>query len=400
MEIPSRFKTNTSSFHHYWTMGAGVGLLEKLQQKPDLNQAKDFIPYLFSYDELADTLVKQLHQQVGFTKGQQLIKDYIADPTAVSAPFKEALDVFFNQIDPSPSWLDWELLESGIDLSQRAGLSGLIVLRDYCLMGGYESAAINKPLIYTGALKKGAVKRLADTVDFWVDVMGKGALRSNQIGFQKVIETRMIHSFSRINILAKTNWDKSEWGIPLNHWDMLATNLGFSLVFMVGLQRMKFQILPDEITGLLHLWKYIGHLLGIPLQLLPDTEEQAIKSLYYWTMTQKEGDADSKLLAHALQEEPIVAYYPESALGRKMMREIHLYYNHYLLGSYSCRLLGLDTTKIGAIAYLNVLKNKMRNSKAKLAQQRHLLIKKGRAEQLEVKRIYLTYNKRANNKNQ
>lgn len=400
MDIPSRFKTNTSSFQHYWTEGAGVELLKKLPKQPDLEEANNLVPYLFAYDESADALVKQLHQQAGFAKGQQLLRDYLTAPNNVNHPFKEALDTFFNPIDSTPSWLNWELLESGIAVSQRAGLSGLIVLRDYCLMGGYESAAINKPLIYTGALKKGAVKRLADTVDFWVDIMENGALKSGQIGYQKVMETRMIHSFSRINILAKTDWDKSEWGLPLNQWDMLATNLGFSLVFIVGLQRMKFQILPEEITAVLHLWKYVGYLLGIPLQLLPDTEHQAIEALYYWTMTQKEGDADSRLLAQALQEEPVVAYYPESALGRKMMREIHLYYNHYLLGSYSCQLLGLDTTRIGAIAYLNVLKNKVRNSKSRLTKQRQLLINKGRAEQLEVKRIYLTYNKRENKKSQ
>lgn len=400
MDIPSRFKTNTSSFQHYWTEGAGVDLLKKLPKQPDLREAHNLVPYLFACDESADALVKQLHQQVGFAKGQQLLRDYLTAPNNVNHPFKEALNTFFNPIDSTPSWLNWELLESGIAVSQRAGLSGLIVLRDYCLMGGYESAAINKPLIYTGALKKGAVKRLADTVDFWVDIMENGALTSGQIGYQKVMETRMIHSFSRINILAKTDWDKSEWGLPLNQWDMLATNLGFSLVFIVGLQRMKFQILPEEITAVLHLWKYIGYLLGIPLHLLPDTEQQAIEALYYWTMTQKEGDADSRLLAQALQEEPIVAYYPESAIGRKMMREIHLYYNHFLLGNYSCQLLGLDTTKIGAIAYLNVLKNKIRNSKFRLTKQRQLLINKGRAEQLEVKRIYLTYNKRENNKSQ
>lgn len=398
MEIPSRFKTNTSSFHHYWTAGAGVELLKKLPKQPDLREANKLVPYLFTCDEPADELVRTLHQQVGFGKGQQLLRAYLVAPENVDEPYKEALDTFFSSIESSASWLNWELLESGIAVSQRAGLSGLIVLRDYCLMGGYESAAINKPLIYTGALKKGAVKRLADTVDFWVDIMENGALKSGQIGYQKVMETRMIHAFSRINILAKTDWDKNEWGLPLNQWDMLATNLGFSLVFIVGLQRMKFQILPEEITAVLHLWKYIGYLLGIPLQLLPDTEQQAIEALYYCTMTQKEGDADSRLLAQALQEEPIVAYYPESALGRKMMREIHLYYNHFLLGSYSCRLLGLDTTRIGAIAYLNVLKNKMRNNKSRLTQQRQLLINKGRAEQLEVKRIYLTYNNRENNK--
>lgn len=137
-----------------------VKLLKKLDHTPNLDDAKKLIPYLYAYDESADKLVKQLHQQVGFVKGQQLIKDYLTDHKSVLPPFKYALDSFFKQIDTSPSWLNWDLLEKGIGISQRSGLNGLIVLRDYCLMGGYESAAINKPLIYTGALKKEQSKDL------------------------------------------------------------------------------------------------------------------------------------------------------------------------------------------------------------------------------------------------
>jgi len=80
------------------------------------------------------------------------------------------------------------------------------------------------------------------------------------------------------------------------------------------------------------------------------------------------------------------------------MREIHLYYNYYLLGNYSCQLLGLNKSRFGAIAYLNILKNKIRNSKLMTDNHLHMMITKGRSEQLEVKRIYLTYNKRENNK--
>ncbi|ULT29115.1 DUF2236 domain-containing protein [Sphingobacterium sp. E70] len=113
------------------------------------------------------------------------------------------------------------------------------------------------------------------------------ALRKGGIGFEAILLTRCIHSFARLNILKHGDWDTDKWGIPLNTWDMLATNLGFSLVYLIGLKQMKFNLLESEINGIMHLWKYIGSLLGIPLDLLPDTEEEAIKALYYWTMTQK-----------------------------------------------------------------------------------------------------------------
>jgi len=392
MNKPSRYKLNTTSFKHYWENGIGVELLKKLKTQPDLKDADSLVPYLFEFDQRADELVLQLHQKLGFVKGQQLVDDYISGKTSDDKEAEKSLKAFFDDVATSPSWLDLSLLKLGAEFSQRSGISGLIVLRDYCLMGGYESAAINKPLIYTGALKKGAAKRLTDTTEFWVDITGDDALLNNGIGFKAIMKTRMIHAFSRINILKLTDWDSSKLGAPLNQWDMLATNLGFSLVYLVGLRKLGFKPNDDEVKGLFHFWKYIGYLLGIPLALLPNTEEEAIEALYYWTMTQPEGDEDTIALAKALYEEPILANYPTTKFGRQMMQEFHLFYNYYLLGDYSCNLLQLRKTFMGKIAYLNVVKNKIQARNTHKESDRKKAIVKGRVEHLEVKRIYLTYN--------
>lgn len=392
MNIPSRYKVNTTSFKYYWEKGIGLDLLTKLKVKPDLNDADKLIPYLFEFDEKADELVLQLHQKLGFVKGQQLVDDYISGKSTADKEAEKHLKAFFDNVNLSPDWLDLPLLKLGTEFSQRSGISGLIVLRDYCLMGGYESSAINKPLIYTGALKKGAAKRLTDTTEFWVDITGDDALLNKGVGFKAVAKTRMIHAFSRLNILKLTDWESTKLGVPLNQWDMLATNLGFSLVYLVGLRKLGFKPNEDEIKGLFHFWKYIGYLLGIPLNLLPNTEEEAIEALFYWTMTQPEGDADTVALAKALYEEPILANYPTTKFGRQMMQEFHLFYNYYLLGDYSCNLLQLRKTMIGKIAYMSIVRNKLQAKNTHQEHYRKKAIAKGRAEHLEVKRIYLTYN--------
>lgn len=391
MKIPDRYKINTTSFHFYWTKGIGVSLLTKLPTTPDLAHAAQFIPLLYQYDKACDQLVEQLHLKIGFVKGQQLIRDYLRG-RVIEADYVGLISEFMDTLPLEPEWLDRQKIEQGIKLSQRSGLTGLIVLRDYCLMGGYESSAINKPLIFTGALKKGAVKRLTETVTFWVDITANDALKKGGIGIEAILLTRCIHSFARLNILKHSGWNSDKWGIPLNTWDMLATNLGFSLVYLIGLKQMKFNLLNTEIDGVFHLWKYVGTLLGIPVDLLPDSEEEAIKSLYYWTMTQKEGDKDSVALAQALMEEPVNAAYPRSKFGRRLMREVHLYYNNYLLGAYSCALLGLEKTTIGKIAYFNILKNKKANSQILNDKVRQQQIRKGRKVHEGVKQIYLTYN--------
>ncbi len=388
-KTPGRYRTNTSSFAHYWSQGMGVSLLKHLGFTPDLGNAQQYMPLLFQCDTAADKVVRLLHQNIGFAEAQRTVEQYLQDPQTVEYARKQVLDEFFGTFESAPSWINRDLMEKGLAFSRRSHISGLVVLRDYCLMGGYESAAINKPLIYTGALKKGAVKRISETVEFWVNITGHDALLYGNIGFNSIIKTRMIHSFARLNILGLSDWDTNKWGLPLNTWDMLATNLGFSLVYLTGLKKMGIEPLKEEIAGLFHLWKYVGYLLGIPVELMPDGENDAIEALYYWTMTQASGDEDSRLLAEALQQEPLQAYYPPSRFGRRVMREIHLFYNHYLLGSYSCGLLQLDKTVVGKIAYLNILRNKWDNRKIHDSAHYGKFVEKGRRTHEWIRQSYL-----------
>jgi len=391
-KLPYRYKQNTSSFAYYWKEGAGKELLTQLPKQLDIKNADEFVPYLFDWDRAGDQLAIDLYLKVGFANGNRFLRNYL-EKKYVDQAAKNSLDQFFSSFELTPDWVDFERIQKGAELSRRAGVMALIVLRDYCLMGGYESAAINKPLIYTGALKKGAVKRLSDTVEFWVQITKEGALKNSAEGFKQVMMTRLIHSFSRVNILQKSDWDTHKWGIPINHWDLLATQLGFSLVFLVGLRRVGIVPNAAEIDGLFHMWKYIGYLLGIPLALLPDSEEEAIEALYYWTMTQIDGDADSISLALALKDEPLEANYPKNELMRKFMREVHLYYNHFLLGNYSCNILGLPTTKIGRLGAVNIFKYRKLENNIHLDHIRLKAILDGGEEQENIRKIYQQYNK-------
>ncbi|RRN77630.1 DUF2236 domain-containing protein, partial [Pseudoxanthomonas sp. SGD-10] len=321
---PERFTVNTTSFANYWKYGAGKELLKKLGEEPNLAEAQQFIPLLLEYDKTADAVIHEIYQKQGFPKGNQLINNYLNSDIDKDSDAPQSVKNLLKEVYTSPEWLNRDLLEVGSALCRRAGASSLIVLRDYCLMGGYESAAINKPLIFTGALKKGAVKRLAETLEFWVDITGAHALEKASIGFKSVVKTRLIHSFSRVNILEKTDWQTDRWGIPINQWDMLATNLGFSLVYLVGLRKIGFSPSEKEVEGLFHFWKYVGYLLGIPEAILPNNEKEAIRALYFWTMTQSSADEDSIALAHALTAEPLLVNFPKYKISKKMLQQSHL----------------------------------------------------------------------------
>jgi hypothetical protein len=339
-QLPKRYHYPSPGFALYWKEGRGKQLAGPIgNQFPEETVIRLNAPLLFETDELADRVIREVMLVDGFARTQGWIEQGLSQPGSVELPASLQQLIDFS-LRP-PEWLDTQKLETGARLCRRSGARGLIVLRNYCLMGGYESSAINKPLIFTEALKKGAAKRMAETTEFWVKVVGEYALQQPAEGIKECITVRLMHAYARTAILQKSDWKTEEWGQPLNQWDMVATNLGFSIVFLDGLRLLGMQPDAAEIEGLFHFWKYVGYLLGIPEQLLPENEADAIRALYSWTITQPPADADTQALARALMDEPLTSNYPEKLWQKKRVVQVHLAYNYFFLGKASCEAMDL-----------------------------------------------------------
>lgn len=352
IKLPQRYTYPSPGFSEHWSHGSGKRMLSQLSSIPDQSQIQNASHYYWECDTLSDEIIRDVFQPMGYRKAHELFNDILKQGVDQLPNAPESLRTLFQETQKPPDWLDEELLEKGAAFCRRTGPLGLIILRNYSLMGGYESSAINKPLIYTGALKKGAAKRMAETMSFWVDVTGKDALKPYAIGFNTTLHVRIIHALARTYIRKLPDWSDEQWGIPLNQGDMVATNLGFSLVFLDGLRKQGFKPSSQEIHGLFHFWKYVGFLLGIPLHYLPDNEEQAIESLYLWTMNQPAADHGSKALVHALMEAPLLGTYPKSLWQKKLLVKIYLGYNRYFLGKRSCERMSLPNTCFRFIPFI------------------------------------------------
>lgn len=342
-KTPSRFFYPSPGFTRYWNEGHGKKLAQKIERKfPSEQEIEAKIPWLFEVDELADKVIREVMIPNGYHQTYEWINQGLQGNASGIPQILIQLLEFSIEI---PDWLDTKKVEIGAKLCRRSGTRGFMVLRNYCLMGGYESSAINKPLIFTGALKKGAAKRTTETTDFWVKVVGERAFENPMIGIRECILIRLMHSYARVSILNDPTWKREDWGDPLNQWDMIATNLGFSLVFLDGIRSLGVNVKPQEAEGLFQLWKYIGYLMGIPANLLPESEEDAILELYAWTITQPPADADTQELARALMLEPYASNFPPRQWQKKRAVQIHLAYNYFFLGAESCKAMGLPVKR-------------------------------------------------------
>ena len=386
---------NATHFKNFWEQGNGKELLDWAEIKPDFQTFQKYIPLYHQVDELGDAVVKETYLKLKYKEASSLIQKYSTQSISENDDAPENVKKLFLQLQKTPDWFDENLANVGARFCMRTGANGLMILRDFTLMGGYDFAYISKPLIFTEALKKGAVKRLKDTLEFWVNVTRENALKQNSEAYQLIVRTRLMHSYARLKIKEKTEqWDYKNWGEPINSWDMIATYTGFSLVFMQGLKKLGIIISAEEEKGLFHLWKYIGYLLGISADYLPDNRQQAVEQFYWWTTIQDKGDDDSVQLAKALLKENLENTIYKHFFQRKMLKNLHQSMNWFLLDEEINKRLQIPKpTKVFRVFPKIVFKGNKIAQKIYLRNpaKYHKLVEMGNDQQIKVLADYIKH---------
>jgi hypothetical protein len=269
------------------------------------------LPWLWEADPLADALAAELDAEPGGWDhlGRALSWGIEAVPEA--SPLMRAL---FSQLDHVPLWVDFDRIDRAGRLLFRTGALGGIVLGARSLVAGYAAPAGNKPLVLTGQLARDPMHRLAETGRFVAAVCEPGGLRRSGAGFAIAVRVRMMHARVRYLIGQRDDWDAGAWGAPINQHDQLATSLLFSQVWVEGARRFGWQISRSEAEDWLHLWRWCSVVMGVPDELLPTTEPEAVALSAMIRMTQAAPDADSRALVHAL-----LATAPDEAVGQSAL---------------------------------------------------------------------------------
>lgn len=336
-KIPSRFQPNPHK-KEVWPLRLLLGK----SGLPTQAQVDQFGELLMRGDPLDDQLADWA-ASAGFMTARALLDKALDEGIKNVPEAPEFLKNLFAQIDIEPTWLDWDLLELGQQATCRTGAVGNLIMRNVALMGGYGNAAINKPLVFTGSLANGAARRTSETAAFAVDATRLGALGRFGKGFKTTIRVRFLHAVLRRRIRSHPDWRDEEWGIPINQGDMLATNLAFSIVYLSGMRVLGFRYSRREREGIIHLWRYLGYLMGIDEQILVTNEKDGLRIIYTLLISQPNADEDTRTLARALMNGP----YETMGTGRfaklhaEIQLRIHNGVSHFFLGSEPYRNLGL-----------------------------------------------------------
>lgn len=263
-----------------------------------------------------------------------------------------ALRDFFETVEATPSWVDWDLLARGQRIYHRFGQNAGDVLLQLSLIGGYRFGGPTDLLAATGGLTgEGATARLAETQYWTTSLAVPDGLRPGGEAWRLTVHVRLMHALVNHSFLPR--WDVERWGLPINQADQAATLGLFDAVVLLGVRALGVPVSREDSRAVMHLWKYVGWLMGVDERFLVDTEEERHRLNYHLLRAQADITEAGPKLTQALVEGQRRLHFPSfPRLRGWFARERLLSMLTTFLGRESMRDLGLPLRPGWAHAYL------------------------------------------------
>lgn len=249
------------------------------------------------------------------------------------------LEKYFTQAVELPEWVDQEKLKLGGDVFQDHFFSGIMILGCASLPITYVCQPDTKVLGFTRRLIDDAPKRLVETAQMVIDVMGDGGLhikdkKLNGKGVQSILKIRLIHASVRYLMLHKTKlatthennidpnnfllsyvldsvadcqswygtkkpdvWNTETDGVPINNEALAIILLTFSYTILHGLKEIGVKINKQQRDAYFHSWNVVGYLLGVDQQFLNEfTSYEKVKPIFLQILSRRRGQSDDGVL--------------------------------------------------------------------------------------------------------
>ncbi|WNG60139.1 DUF2236 domain-containing protein [Archangium gephyra] len=256
-------------------------------------------PFRSMGEPLADDAIRAVFANNEVATVNRILQSIQSNVHLVPAEMPDAVEDYLNQTDDWPEWADPEKVRLGQRLFQRYGMQMTLAYFTWSLPCCYSWAKAARVLTWTGGIDKYVHRRIIETAQFVLDVMAEGGLEPKGFGVRTAQKIRLLHATIRYHVGRDPRWQASEWGVPANQEDHVATLLTLALVPRV-ITRLGLDFTREEEDAYFHCWKVIGHFLGIHRDLLPRDLEDAQQLWEAIQQRQVRHSADGVALTKAL----------------------------------------------------------------------------------------------------
>jgi len=288
----------------------------------DKGSADNYIAHTHIGDPVMDALLEeisplpqsQVHRFID--AGMQEDRDGLRN-----AP-KLLRDFFIDAPQPNPDWLDHDAFGPGIRAFQRNSVPVLSAFVTGVLIDGF-STLISKSFVQTGRIFDNGVWRLKQNNRHQMEIFFPGGLERFGDGWKLSVRIRFVHGQVR-RLLAQTpEWEHDAWGVPIS-----AAHLGYAVACFAARtvkhsESLGARYSTEERASFHDVWRYSGHLMGIPDTILFTDENHALDLYRIGSMCEPPPTTEAIVMTNALiNSAPLVAGIEEPEARQKLVQNV------------------------------------------------------------------------------
>lgn len=235
----------------------------------------------------------------------------------------DAVRAFFDDARSVPAWAAEADFRPGIRMFHRNSQLVLGAMVGGTLVEGFATN-ISKSFFITGRLREHGVRRLQQNNRHMVEIFIPGGLEPGGDGWKLSVRVRLVHGQIRKLLANSEDWDEEAWGIPISAAHVGHAITAFSARLLKHLKSLGAQFDERERASFMQVWRYSGHLMGIPESILYKSEEDAIELYRIGTLCEPEPGFESVAMANSLvNSAPLIAGITEAKARDNLAKYIY-----------------------------------------------------------------------------
>ena len=294
-----------------------------------------------------------------------------------------SLREFFRDAETPPEWLDYSAFAPGVRMFHRNSSVILAAFIAGVLIEGFTTN-IAKSFHITGRVRDQGVRRLGQNNRHMIEIFLPGGMYRDGDGWKLSVRIRIIHARIRRLLNDSEDWDTEAWGLPISaahlgqnnrhmieiflpggmyrdgdgwklsvririiharirrllndseDWDteawglpISAAHLGyaisaFSARLLKHMKSLGATYSDEEYASFMAVWRYSGHLMGIPETILFQDADEALELYDIGHICEPESPIESVVMAHSLvNSAPLIAGVTDPAGRRNLARYVY-----------------------------------------------------------------------------
>jgi len=229
-------------------------------------------------DPTADAAVARLIANHGAQAVGPIFKLLRGNDTPLPADAPQSLKDFMASASSLPLPGDSRLADGSAAFLKNA-LPSVVVLLASSLPRGYGAPCLCEILSISRDLERDPFGRLMGVVQLLVNISAPNAFGPKGRAIVTARKLRLLHAGVRSMAARYRPHYQQQFGVPVNHEDMLATIMGFSYLLIDGLRRLELELAPQEAEDLYYVWRRFALLMGIHPDGRPDDDSYIPETL-------------------------------------------------------------------------------------------------------------------------